>query len=218
MSASSAAKSVLQGAGTAFSYYQIFRSAIALLVGLAMLAGARVLSLRPRTPVKRTVLGTVTSVSWPGVEGGGCKTETVHSTTRSRRGRSRSTTSTRYSCTVEVEYPSSDADEPNKTVTLPPIVSGKRYVEGETITLYELETGSMTHEDPNRWRVVIPLLAGMGALIVAWSAFKIWFCLNNSLTCGAMTAVGAVLGGSGSGYGDGEWEEEEEVVVDEEEA
>lgn len=157
------------------TYRDILRTMVSLLIlALALLVVVVYLATKPKPTVVKAAKATVQSVSG-GDEVGTC--EEKWGQRADGRGGSRPSSSLRYKCDLVLNF---DGEVVNYTIE-----SGRQYQTGDEFTLYRMEGGDFTHKNPNGWRVVIPILASVGAALAGLSILRIAHCVMYPSSCGA---------------------------------
>ena len=147
-----------------FSFLGILYNFGTLIVGLICIAIGVII--RSYDDVPLTVVDAkVSSVTWEGNDG--CKSEEV----TMDKGKKE----TQWKCDVVVTYKSdgSEIDEEYKFSN-----NGSRYTKNQSITLYRINAdGTMTHNDPNAWKMTGWIALGVGVLITSSALFWLWICM-----------------------------------------
>lgn len=151
---------------TGFSFLGILSNIGSLIFGLIFIAIG--MYIRSYDDVPLTVVDAkVSSVTWEGNQG--CESEEV--TVRGPKNRSRQ--EIQWKCDVVATYnlKGSNNEEYNFSST------GPRYTTNQPITLYRLKDGgTMTHEDPNAWKMIGWIALVVGVLFTFSALFWLWIC------------------------------------------
>ena len=169
---------------TGFSFLGILSNIGALIIGLIIIAIG--VYIRSYDDVPLTVVDAkVSSVTWEG--NNGCESEVVT--------KDKGKKEIQWKCDVVATYNlgGSEIKEEYRFSNM-----GPRYTKNQNITLYRLnDDGTMTHNDPNSWKMIGWVALGVGVLITFAALFWLWICTRpwGKELCAAKQATN-MLGGA----------------------
>lgn len=168
---------------TGLSFLGILNNIGGLIIGLILIAIG--IYIRSNNDVPLTMVDAkVSSVTWGG--NNGCESEEVTIDQGKKE--------IQWKCDVVATYNlgGSAIDEEYKFSN-----SGSRYIKNQSITLYRINAdGTMTHNDPNAWKMVGWIVLGFGMLFTFASLFWLWICTQpwGEKLCAAKVATNMIGG------------------------
>jgi hypothetical protein len=175
---------VFSGTVTGLSFIQIGQQMIAFILGLICISVG--IYIRSYDDVPVTVVDAkVSSVTWEG--NNGCRSEEL----TTGKGQKQ----IQWKCDVVATYKSSESEDENE-YNFSNI--GVQYNVNQRINLYRIDAnGSITHNDPNAWKIAGWFFVVFGLIMTVMALFWLWICTRGGTFSRGLCAAKAASNISG---------------------